>query len=318
MEDISNYSLKFTLKIMAITSGTVLSTHKFALHDGPGIRTTVFLKGCPLKCKWCHNPESISHKKEVAFFEDKCTLCGACVDACPNGAHSITNNKHIYNRNLCQTCSKCVEVCNYNALELTGIVENVKNIISEIEKDSIYFNESGGGVTISGGEPLAQPEFAFELLKAAKSKGIHTCLDTSGQASKHWYEKTLPYVDLYLFDYKETVDIRHKELTGVSNKLILENLDFLYKNAKKIELRCPIIPSVNDSVKHFKGIVNMERRYPNLQKITILPYHNVANDKYRRYGYENFLQNIHTPTEEIKEEWRAFFLEYGCKKVFIE
>ena len=220
----------------------IFDIQRHSLHDGPGIRTTIFLKGCPLQCIWCHNPESISDEKEIAFFEERCTRCGACVNECPNQVHSIEDNKHILDRVHCHCCGKCTEVCLSGALEITGKEMTVEEVLQPVMRDVNYYTTSGGGVTLSGGEPMQQFGFVLEFLKEAKEKDLHTCLDTSGLAPTEHFETILPYVDLFLFDYKATQSEKHFQLTKASNELVNQNFRYIYDRGARIELRCPLIP----------------------------------------------------------------------------
>jgi pyruvate formate lyase activating enzyme len=295
--------------------GIVFDIQKFSLHDGPGIRTTVFLKGCPLRCLWCHNPESQSFKVELSFKKDKCVMCGACEAVCASEVHKVTENSHTIDYSKCNVSGKCVVACAYDALKLYGKVMTVEEIISDVIKDIKYYEKSGGGITISGGEPLGQPTFTREILKAAQEKGIHTCIETTGYASKEVIAKLLPYVDLFLFDYKATDAVKHEELTGVSNELILQNLQFIYEQGASIILRCPLIPGVNDLEEHLQGIVNMSEKYPRLKGIELLPYHDMGKGKYKELGREYTLGNIKNTSEEQKKKWIDFFQALGCENI---
>ena len=204
-------------------SGTIFDIKGFALNDGPGIRTTVFMKGCPLDCLWCHNPESKSRKSELFFDSRKCVGCRSC-EVCPYGCHVFTDTEHIFNREKCIACGKCAAECYTDALELVGTEKSVEEIIAEVMKDEAFYENSGGGMTLSGGEPMFQFDFTYELLKRAKENGLHTCIETCGFAKWEQYEKIADLVDIFLFDYKETDPGKHKEFTGVTNELILENL----------------------------------------------------------------------------------------------
>ena len=265
-------------------TGLTFDIHRFSLNDGPGIRTTVFLKGCYLKCEWCHNPESQSFKPQLSFNSEKCLHCFECVKVCPNNAHKIKDEKHFVDWNSCDLAGKCVEVCPSGALKIIGTNTNVDFIISEVMKDKKYYDKTGGGITISGGEPMAQFEFTKELLVEAKKNGLHTVLDTCGYGEQNHYKEVFPYVDLFLFDYKLADDELHKRYTGVSNKAILDHLDFLYNNGASIVLRCPLIPGINDNEDHLKGIKEIIRKYPLLKSVEIMPYHNMGRDKAERVG----------------------------------
>lgn len=301
-----------------MTFGFIFDIQRTSLHDGPGIRTAVFLKGCPLRCQWCHNPESQSRGLEIFFRAEACVQCRECVEPCKHGAHLITQDVvHIYNRSLCQKCGKCAEACLYDALKITGKEVSIEEIMVEVRKDISYYKTSSGGLTLTGGEPMLQPDFTLELLRAAKAENIHTCIETCGWASQRAYEKVLPYVDLFLFDYKATDSEIHRRLTGVSNKLILANLDFLYRNKANIVLRCPLIPNVNDTSGHLAGIVALAQQYPNLKGIDLLPYHNIGNSKYERYGLTNPLPGLETANEITKQSWLSTMRGLGYEKAHL-
>lgn len=301
-------------------NGLVFDIQRCSFQDGPGIRTTVFLKGCPLSCNWCHNPESISNKPELGHIETKCIFCTTCVHKCPFGA--ITADKDMkkwsIDRSKCNGCSLCLKSCLTEALTIAGKEMSVNEIVDEVIKDEIYFKESGGGLTVSGGEPMLQFEFLSGLLKAAKEKGIQTSIETSGMAPQYKFKKILPLVDIFLFDYKVTGNEKHLELTGVNNKLILKNLQYLLQKGAFIEIRCPLIPGINDSPEHLKAIADLEKTYPKVSSIRILPYHNTGNSKYTRYGITNKMPELTTTPEETKMKWKDYFIRNNCKKVFIE
>jgi glycyl-radical enzyme activating protein len=287
---------------MSLT-GMIFDIQRSSLHDGPGIRTAVFLKGCPLQCIWCHNPESRSRKKEISFRPETCAACGECVVTCKHGAHHIVDGTHIYDRTVCEQCGDCVETCLYEALKLAGKELSVEEVMAVVRRDKPFYEQSGGGLTITGGEPMLQPDFTQELLKAAKIENIHTCLDTCGWASQHAYEQILPYVDLFLYDYKATDPEAHRRLTGVQNERILSNLEFLVRQGAHVRLRCPLVPGINDSADHLAGIATLAKRYPQLDGIDLMAYHNLGNAKYERYGIENPLPGLGTSADLVKEAW---------------
>ena len=287
--------------------GLTFDIQRFALNDGPGIRTTVFLKGCYLKCEWCHNPESQSFKPQLSFNPEKCLNCFECVKVCPNNTHKIIDNKHYVDWYLCDLAGKCVEVCPSGALKIIGANTEVDLIISEVLKDKKYYNKTGGGITISGGEPMAQFEFTKELLIEAKRNGLHTVLDTCGYGEQGHYKEIIDYVDLFLFDYKFTDERLHKDYTGVSNREILANLDSLYNSGASIILRCPLIPGINDNENHLNGIKNIIRKYPQLKSVEIMPYHNMGRDKANRVGMEYKLSHIKNAEDSDKQRWINYF-----------
>lgn len=295
--------------------GKIFDIHRFALHDGPGIRTTVFLKGCPLHCLWCHNPESISPKPQLGYFAERCSSCGACMTVCPNQVHELNDGHHFLSREKCSACGLCVDVCPNNALAMTGKEMSTQRVMNIIIKDKTYYDESGGGITLSGGEPLMQPDFALSLLKRSKEAGIHTCVDTSGFASLEVLKKIVDYTDVFLFDYKVSDEKRHKDLTGKTNQCILSSFNFLYKTGCQIILRCPLIPGVNDSDDHFEAIARFEKDYPKLLKIQILPYHHIGHAKYERYGILNPLPLVTSAEVDTIQHWKAFFIKRGCRKI---
>jgi len=290
-------------------TGLTFDIHRFSLNDGPGIRTTVFLKGCYLKCEWCHNPESQSFKPQLSFNPEKCLHCFECVKACPNNAHKIKDNKHFVEWALCDLAGKCVEVCPSGALKIIGTNTEVDFIISEVLKDKKYYDKTGGGITISGGEPMAQFEFTQQLFIEAKKAGLNTVLDTCGYGEQEHYNEILPYVDLFLFDFKLTDENLHKEYTSVTNKEILANLDFLYINGASIILRCPLIPGINDNEEHLRGIKEIIQKYPELQAVEIMPYHNMGRDKANRVGMDFKLSKIKNADERDKQRWKSYFTD---------
>jgi len=291
--------------------GLVLDILRFSLYDGPGIRTTVFLKGCPLNCIWCHNPESIREYPEIAYFESRCTLCGECTMVCPKGAHQILEGVHQYNRELCKLCYVCTAVCQFDALRKVGNTMTVDEIIEQVEKDTEYYRQSGGGVTISGGEPLMQHQFTLGILKAAKQVGIHTCIQTSGYASKKVIESILPLTDLVLLDFKADSKL-YQELTGVDGRIILENLEFIVSHGKQVEIRCPVVPGVNDSNSFFSAIAEISARFNHQIPIRIMPYHNTGNGKLERYGYQATLNGIDSVSDDQVKQWKEELMKFGC------
>jgi len=292
------------------TSGLVLDLLRFSLHDGPGIRTTVFLKGCPLNCIWCHNPESIRKFPEIAYFESRCTGCGECTMVCPTGAQQIIENVHHYVRELCKLCYNCSTVCQFDALRKVGKTMTVAEILAEVEKDREYYLQSGGGLTISGGEPLMQHEFTLQILKRAQKEGIHTCIETSGFASKKVLEHILPYIDLLLFDFKADPK-SYQKLTGVESNIILQNLELIVNLGKQVEIRCPVVPGVNDTNSFFSAIGEISAHFNHQIPIRIMPYHNTGNGKLDRYGYLATLNSIDPASDDQVKQWKKELMKYG-------
>ena len=266
--------------------GTVFNIQRFCVNDGPGIRTTVFLKGCPLSCVWCQNPESQRFEPEILFYKDKCTGCGRC---------------------KCVTAADRDFVCFNGAKEICGKTVSANEVTAEVLKDKPFYKNSGGGVTLSGGEPLAQYDFSLELLKKAKENGIHTAIETCGYAEKSKILEIAKYVDLFLFDCKETDPELHKKYTGVDNKIILENLKALSDAGSKIILRCPIIPGFNDRAEHFKGISETAEKFIGIEHIEIEPFHPLGESKYSALGRE--VADIPVPSGKTVDKW---IKQIGC------
>ena len=272
-------------------SANILNVQRFCTKDGPGIRTTVFFKGCPMHCIWCHNPESHSAKKEMFFDVEKCVSCARCVSLCKNDCHKIIDGKHFYNRENCIACGNCLSpIC--DALSSVGKDFNADEIIEEVLQDKLYYQNSGGGLTLSGGEPLSNLFETLLLLKKAKENDLHTALETCGYAKQDSFEKVLPYVDLFLFDYKETNPDKHKEFTGVNNDVILNNLDYLDKQGKPVILRCPIIPTLNARDEHLLGIAKIANEKQNIIEVVIEPYHTLGVNKYAKLNKDYQLKDI--------------------------
>lgn len=290
--------------------GVIFNIQKYSIHDGPGIRTTVFLKGCPLDCWWCHNPESQKVESQLMFLPNKCIACRDCEKVCPTGAISFSNKSFDYNESKCELCEKCAEVCPSEALEFAGEKQNQEDVIREIEKDKVFYEESGGGVTFSGGEPLVQIDFLDNLLTLAKKKGLHTTIDTCGYAPWENIERIKDNVDLFLYDIKHMDNEKHKKYTGVSNELILDNLRKLAGEGKRIWVRIPIIPGINDDALNIEKMCEFILAL-NLRDVFILPYHNIAIDKYNRLDMEYKIPDIKNPDDEVMEEIAEKFKEYG-------
>ncbi len=279
---------------------------RFAVHDGDGIRTTVFFKGCPLKCVWCHNPESIDFKPQMAYYKNKCISCGECVSVCPSGAHKITQEGHIFERELCITCGKCEKVCLGEALKFYGKETTVDELLPILLEDKDFYETSGGGVTLSGGECLMQADFCAELLRMLKKEGINTAVDTCGFVSKDAIDKVLPYTDIFLYDIKAMDEDVHMKCTGQSNKLILDNITYIDSLDKSIEVRIPYVPDYNDN--QMNQIAEFLKELKNVTKVRVLPYHNYAGSKYEALCMENSLPSELPDGEEIKKIEKLFTL----------
>jgi len=284
--------------------GIIFDIQQYAIYDGPGIRTLVFFKGCPLKCFWCQNPESQNPKPQISYFREKCTLCGICVDNCPNEALILSDNGIIRDDNLCNTCGSCVEACPDNVMELIGEEKSVKEISSIVLRDKPFYNNSGGGVTVSGGEPTYQKKFLIEMLTNLKNNGIHTAIETCGYFNPKLIDDLIPVVDLFLFDIKHIDPDLHKKYTGVSNEKILENFKTLYKKvgSKGIICRIPLIPKININHQTIQGIINFLQDIGYNGPIHLMPYNKLAKTKYEKIGRGGEYRDMGELHEEDIEE----------------
>jgi pyruvate formate lyase activating enzyme len=278
-------------------SGIVFDVKRFSIHDGPGIRTTVFLKGCPLTCWWCHNPESQDAAPELMLRPNRCIHCSACVDACPNGALTWRQGEPHTDAGRCTGCGTCTQVCYAEARQMVGQAMTVEDVLDQITRDVAFYDESGGGVTFSGGEPLLQPDFLLSLLQASQAQGIHTALDTSGFAPWEVIDRLRHHTDLFLYDLKLVDDVRHREATGASNATILSNLRALARLGHAIVLRVPVVPGINDDAATIDRIGALAVSLPALRQIDLLPYHPTGSEKYRRLGRDYDLDGVETPPE---------------------
>lgn len=276
----------------------VVDIKRFATHDGDGIRTTVFFKGCPLKCVWCHNPEGISPKAQLAYYEHKCINCGTCISVCENQAHSIVDGKHIFNGSLCTACGKCAEHCLSESLKIYGKEYSVDELLPILCEDKDFYDSSGGGVTLSGGECLCQAKFCAELLKRLKDRRINTAVDTCGFAEKETIDKVLPYTDIFLYDIKAIDEEVHIRCTGQSNVQILENIKYIDSQDKDIEIRIPYVPNYNDN--QLEKAAEFIKTLKNIKNVKILPYHNYAGSKYEALNLKNSLPEMLPTKEEIQ------------------
>jgi pyruvate formate lyase activating enzyme len=266
-----------------MNNALIFNIQKFSVHDGPGIRTTVFFKGCPLSCIWCHNPESQDVYKEILYDSKKCVLCGKCEEICLSGAIKIERGKLTTDKIKCNYCGECAIYCMYGAREIVGKEFSLEKVMKEVMKDRIFYEQSNGGVTLSGGEPLVQIDFAEELLKQLKEQNIHTAVDTSGAVNFNILERAAKYTDLFLYDLKLMDEEKHKKYIGVSNKEIIENLKKLSKIHSNINLRMPIIGNINDDDIHIEKTIELLKDL-NIKKINLLPYHSIAKHKYEKLG----------------------------------
>ena len=264
--------------------GTVFDIQHFCVDDGPGIRTAVFLKGCPLRCAWCHNAEGLSAQPQLYYIAGHCTGCGRCEETCAQGAHRITPEGHSLDRALCTACGACAKNCPNGALRLAGCRMTVEEVLTDVAKDIPFYRNSDGGMTLSGGEPLAQGNFSFALAQEAKQRGIHVCVETCGHGDPAVLQALAQHTDLFLFDYKHSDSQAHKAYTGVDNALILANLQRLARWGKNVILRCPIIPGVNDTEAHYTAIAQLAAGMGNITEIHLMPYHPYGLSKFTAVG----------------------------------
>jgi pyruvate formate lyase activating enzyme len=298
-------------------TGSVFDIQRFSIHDGPGIRTTVFLKGCPLRCLWCGNPESIPREPSLSYMPDRCIACGACMPVCREKAISPDNSdKAVVDRDRCTECGTCPPECDPQALEMVGREMTVAEVLDVVQRDWQYYRASGGGITLSGGEPLMQPDFAKLLLIEAKARGLHTAVETSGYAMWGAIRPLVPSVDLWLFDYKETNRQLHEDFVGKPNDLILSNLKRLYDEGAKIQLRCPMIPGHNARREHLDGIVALVKSMSKIESVELLPYYDLWRAKLDRFGLKTQLpESVKPPEKPTVDGWKDYLSSRGVPVV---
>ena len=280
-------------------AGSIFNLQRFSLQDGPGLRTTIFLKGCPLACAWCHNPESQSPLPELLTLESRCIHCGACKAACGNPE--------------CRLCGACVEACPTGARRMIGYRMGIDALLKEVLRDRLFFDQSGGGVTFSGGEPLLQADFVCEMAEVLKARGVHTALDTCGFAKAEDLLRTAARVDLVLFDLKHLDEARHREFTGVSNAPILANLEALSRVHSAIWIRMPVIPGLNDGDDNLEATASLAARTPGVRCVDLLPYHASGASKFTRLGKTYALDGVQPPSTERMEEIARRFRAHGIE-----
>jgi pyruvate formate lyase activating enzyme len=296
--------------------GIIFDTKRYAVHDGPGLRTTVFLKGCSLRCSWCHNPEAIQQQPEIFFHQDRCIACGDCVEECPTSAQQLVpETGRIFDRDICQGTGTCVDVCYSGALSLAGREVTAAEVLDKVRLDSGFYAESGGGVTLSGGEPLMQAEFATEILKLCKSEGLHTALDTCGQVQWRVYENALPFTDLVLYDVKHMSSDIHKQYTGVGNERIINNLVKISRYGVPIEIRMVMLPTINDSREFVSSAAELLSSLDNITGVRLLPYHRLAGSKYLQLGKADTMPDIKEPTDADLQQPAQWLRDAGLEVI---
>lgn len=297
--------------------GLIFNIQRFSLHDGPGIRTIIFLKGCPLHCKWCSNPESQLDHPGIAYNEEICIHCETCISVCPEFAITKKNNQIIIDRELCQYCGICSEHCPTKAMQLKGEKMSVEQVINIAEKDREFYNTSGGGVTISGGEPLSQPQFLKNLLEECQNSTIHTVIETSGYSSWANMKAIIPYTNIFFYDLKIMDSDKHLQYTGVRNNLVLANLKRLQKETDQIVIRIPVISGINDDNENLALLIDFLKNI-RFKRIELLPYHSYGEKKYKMLGRNYSLEYLKKPTKKEMSLYSNRLKENGFQVKVIE
>lgn len=298
----------------------IFNIQKFSTHDGDGVRTTIFFKGCPLRCMWCHNPESQHYYKELIFHQHKCTACGRCVAKCKQGANSIVDGKIVFDRSKCTACGVCTDWCITEARELAGKEYTVDALVKEAMKDKIFYEQSGGGVTLSGGEVMASQhmDYVEEVCRKLHENGVSVFIDTSGYTDYENLKRVLPYVDVFLYDIKVMDPKDHKKFIGVDNSLILENLKKLSDEGAGLYIRLPIIQQVNATDEHIESVIHfLKENNIHARQVNLLPYHDIGKGKYASLDMEYHDDEMSVPVSELMEHFKSMFEEQGFNKVNI-
>ena len=295
----------------AAITGVVTDIQRFSIHDGPGIRTTVFLKGCPLRCFWCHNPEALAPRPELQYYADRCIACGACVVACPEDAHTMRDGQHSFDRARCTACGRCVETCYTRALVMAGETRSAHDVAQVVLRDAAFYETSGGGVTVSGGEPLQQPEFTRALLGECRAAGVHTAIETSGHAAWDRLREVLSVTDLVMMDVKTMDPEIHRQATGVTNERILANARRISEHGTPLILRTPIVPGVNDSDEAIAAVARFASDLKSIVKYELLRFHMMAGAKYAAIGLECRAADLTPPDDNLMERLTARAASFG-------
>lgn len=307
-EQLAAFGQRWHTVDLTTMSGMIFDIDTFAVHDGPGIRMTVYFKGCPLRCAWCHSPESQAREPQLIFARERCILCGACVMACSQGVHSLVDGKHILAWELCRACGQCVATCASRALQMRGEHVTAAEIVRRAIRMKPFFEHSGGGITLTGGEVTMQPDFAVAILRACQAEGIHTAIETCGACAWPTLQRLLPHTDLVLYDLKLVDDRLHRRWTGASNRIILENLAQLARE-REVQVRVPLIPGITDSTENLGAVLDLMADL-GLNSLALLPYNEAAGAKYewleRHYAIEGQRQS-----EEDLQRWVALAAERG-------
>ena len=296
----------------------IINIQKYSVHDGDGIRTTIFFKGCHLRCWWCHNPESQNYKPEFMFDRAKCTGCGFCVRACKKGAIQIIDGKAVTDPKKCTLCGECFDYCVQEARQKVGRTYKIDELVKICEKDQIFYEQSGGGVTLSGGEVMSQDiDYLEELCKQLKKKGFNVAMDTCGHAPIKNYERLLPYVDTWLYDVKVIDDAKHKKYIGKTNETVLRNLKFIAQHGANINIRIPVVEPVNNDERSMLDIIEFLEKNVGICKVNLLPYHSTGSSKYARLGRPYLAKDLKVPSKENMEALKQLFQNHGFKRVKI-